>query len=89
MSWIKVRRDNIELLVSTESYRDLFSKQGYEVVAEQPSPTQPQPKKTEEPKVAEVKVKEINPKEVNLNELPQQTNGANKGKHKARERVAQ
>lgn len=32
---------------------------------------------------------EINPKEVNLNELPQQTNGANKGKHKARERVAQ
>ena len=62
MSWIKVRRDNIELLVSTESYRDLFSKQGYEVVAEKPSPTQPQPKKTEEPKVEEVKVEEKEPK---------------------------
>lgn len=32
---------------------------------------------------------EINPKEVNADELPQQTNGANKGKHKARERVAE
>lgn len=74
MSWIKVKRDNTELLVSTESYRDLFSKQGYTIVADNQSPTQPQPISEE---------KEIESKEVEKDELQtKSTGGKGKVKHK-------
>lgn len=76
MSWIKIKRDNVELVVSTESYRDLFSHQGYIVVADNSSPTQPQPIKTE-------KSDNEMPKEENKDVVqPKRYGEANKNKHK-------
>lgn len=58
MSWIKVRKNNKEFLISTEAYNELFKMQGYERVEEKPIPTQPifiketKPKESEEKKNA-------------------------------------
>ena len=71
MSWIKVKKDNKEYLVSTESYREVFSHQGYEIVSEKANPT---------PNISKIENK---PKEVENELRPRQNGNANKGKHKA------
>lgn len=50
MSWIKIRRENTELLVPEESFECLFEWQGFKRIDE-PKPTQAKPKVTEKKRV--------------------------------------
>lgn len=59
MSWIKIRKDNTELVIPEESYKCLFERQGFVRVDER-KPTQTKIPRTTEKKRATTTVKKEN-----------------------------
>lgn len=53
MSWVKVKQGNVELLIPHQAFKDVYEKNGFSIVTEEPKPTH------NNPNINEIKSKEV------------------------------